>query len=82
MFVAQHMLFTEHIVKLVNIYGSSFFHTSSLNDVLCVFKHFVKNGSSKMSRTAEKLKESCSKRNCQLSFGREILDKRDAAQTP
>jgi hypothetical protein len=32
--MAQHMLFAEHIVKLVDIYGRSFFHTLILNDVL------------------------------------------------
>jgi hypothetical protein len=34
MFIAQNMLFAEHIVKLVDFYGRSFFHTPILNDVL------------------------------------------------
>ena len=32
--MAQHMRFAEHIVKLVDIYGESFFHPQTLNDVL------------------------------------------------
>jgi hypothetical protein len=32
--MAQHVLFAEYIVKLVDIYGRSFFHALILNDVL------------------------------------------------
>jgi hypothetical protein len=32
--MAQQVLFAEHIVKLVDIYGESFFHAQTLNDVL------------------------------------------------
>jgi hypothetical protein len=42
MFMAQHMLFAEHIVKLVDIYGRSCFHSLILNDFLGDFKRFVK----------------------------------------
>jgi hypothetical protein len=41
--MAQHMLFAEHIVKLVNIYGRSSLHDLILNDVREVFKRFVKH---------------------------------------
>ena len=41
MFVAQHVLFTEHIVKLVDIYGRSFFHTLIIDDILLNFKRFA-----------------------------------------
>jgi hypothetical protein len=34
MFMIQRMLFAEHIVKLVDIYGRSFFHVLILNEVL------------------------------------------------
>jgi hypothetical protein len=40
--MAQHMLFAEHIVKLVDIYGRSCFHNLILDDVRGVFKRFVK----------------------------------------
>ena len=42
--MAQHMLLAEQIVKLVDIYGRSCFHNLILDDVLGVFKRFVKAG--------------------------------------
>jgi hypothetical protein len=33
MLVAQHVFFAEYIVKLVDIYGKSFFHTPMISDV-------------------------------------------------
>jgi hypothetical protein len=40
MFMAQQMLFADYIVKLVDIYGRSWFHNLILNDVLGDFKRF------------------------------------------
>jgi hypothetical protein len=38
MLVAQHMNFTEHIVELINIYGSSFIHIVIITMYSLTFK--------------------------------------------
>ena len=38
MFVAQKMLFSKHIVKLIDIYGKSFSHTMTINEILLNIK--------------------------------------------
>ena len=40
--MAQYMLFAEHVVKLVDIYGRPFTHILTLDDVLGNFKRFIK----------------------------------------
>ena len=39
MLVAQNVSFTEHIVELININGSSFIHASSVTMFITTFKH-------------------------------------------
>jgi hypothetical protein len=38
MFLAQNMLFAKHIVKLVDIYGGSFFHSITIYEIKLYFK--------------------------------------------
>ena len=38
MFLAQNMLFAKHIVKLVDIYGRSFFHSITIYEIKLYFK--------------------------------------------